>query len=173
MPLVPDLVIVFITAPLNFPYSASKLFVINRNSSTESRLGINLGAGLIPNLDSVEEFRLITNSFDAEYGKFSGAVMNTITKSGTNGIHGSAFEFLRNDKFDARGFFDPTKAELRRNQFGYAVGGPLWKNKLFWFTDYQGTREIRGASTGSVTVPTALQRGGTFTAAAFADSSGR
>src|SRR5205807_391439 len=119
---------------------------------SESR---NLGAGLIPNLDSVEEFRLITNSFDAEYGKFSGAVMNTITKSGTNGIHGDAFYFWRNDTLDARGFFDPSKAELRRHQFGYAVGGPFWKNKLFWFTDYQGTREVRGASTGAVTVPTA------------------
>ena len=64
--------------------------------------GRNLGAGLVPNLDSVEEFRLITNSFDAEYGKFSGAVMNAITKSGTNGFHGDVFEFLRNDKLDAR-----------------------------------------------------------------------
>src|SRR5438094_7855617 len=143
--------------------------LVNGGDVSEGR---NLGAGLIPNLDSVEEFRLITNSFDAEYGKFSGAVMNTITKSGTNGLHGSAFEFLRNDKFDARGFFDPTKAELRRNQFGYAVGGPFWKNKLFWFTDYQGTREVRGASTGAVTVPTANQRKGIFTPADFADSSG-
>jgi hypothetical protein len=154
---------------VNGQRETANAFLVNGGDVSEGR---NLGAGLVPNLDSVEEFRLITNSFDAEYGKFSGAVMNTITKSGTNGIHGSAFEFLRNDKFDARGFFDPTKAELRRNQFGYAVGGPFWKNKLFWFTDYQGTREIRGASTGSVTVPTTLQRGGTFTAADFADSSG-
>src|SRR6184192_2663332 len=154
---------------VNGQRETANAFLVNGGDVSEGR---NLGAGLIPNLDSVEEFRLITNSFYAEYGKFSGAVMNTITKSGTNGIHGSAFEFLRNDKFDARGFFDPTKAELRRNQFGYAVGGPLWKNKLFWFTDYQGTREVRGASTGSVTVPTADQRSGTFTPADFADSSG-
>src|SRR6266566_1014891 len=66
--------------------------------------------------------------------------MNTITKSGTNGIHGDAFYFWRNDTLDARGFFDPSKAELRRHQFGYAVGGPFWKNKLFWFTDYQGSQ---------------------------------
>src|SRR5205809_1465260 len=154
---------------VNGQRETANAFLVNGGDVSEGR---NLGAGLIPNLDSVEEFRLITNSFDAEYGKFSGAVMNTITKSGTNGLHGSAFEFLRNDKFDARGFFDPTKAELRRNQFGYAVGGPFWKNKLFWFTDYQGTREVRGASTGAVPVPTTLQRGGTFTAADFADSSG-
>src|SRR5437899_8277762 len=154
---------------VNGQRETANAFLVNGGDVSEGR---NLGAGLVPNLDSVEEFRLITNSFDAEYGKFSGAVMNTITKSGTNGLHGSAFEFLRNDKFDARGFFDPTKAELRRNQFGYAVGGPFWKNKLFWFTDYQGTREVRGASTGAVPVPTTLQRGGTFTAADFADSSG-
>src|SRR5204862_5864439 len=154
---------------VNGQRETANAFLVNGGDVSEGR---NLGAGLVPNLDSVEEFRLITNSFDAEYGKFSGAVMNAITKSGTNGIHGTVFEFLRNDKFDARGFFDPTKAELRRNQFGYAVGGPFWKNKVFWFTDYQGTREVRGASTGAVPVPTTLQRGGTFTAADFADSSG-
>src|SRR5437762_4634405 len=129
---------------VNGQRETSNAFLVNGGDVSEGR---NLGAGLIPNLDSVEEFRLITNSFDAEYGKFSGAVMNAITKSGTNAIHGDAFYFWRNDKFDARGFFDPIdqpKAELRRNQFGYAVGGPFWKNKLFWFTDYQGTREVRG-----------------------------
>ncbi len=134
--------------------------------------GRNLGAGLIPNLDSIAEFRLITNSFDAEYGRFSGSVMNAITKSGTNRVHGTAFEFLRNDKLDARNFFDPGKAELRRNQFGYAVGGPFWKNRLFWFTDYQGTRQVAGASTGLVDVPTTAQRGGDFGAGAFVDANG-
>src|SRR5439155_7366413 len=108
---------------VNGQRETSNAFLVNGGDVSEGR---NLGAGLIPNLDSIEEFRLITNSFDADYGKFSCAVMNTITKSGTNGLHGSAIEFLRNYKFDARGFFDPTKAELRRNQFGYAVGGPFW-----------------------------------------------
>jgi len=154
---------------VNGQRETANAFLVNGGDVSEGR---NLGAGLVPNLDSVEEFRLITNSFDAEYGKFSGAVMNTITKSGTNGIHGAAFEYLRNDKFDARGFFDPTKPELRRNQFGYAIGGPFWKNKLFWFTDYQGTREIRGASTGSVQLPTADQRNGIFTPEAFLDANG-
>src|SRR5947207_70493 len=154
---------------VNGQRETANAFLVNGGDVSEGR---NLGAGLIPNLDSVEEFRLITNSFDAEYGKFSGAVMITITKSGTNGIHGDAFYFWRNDTLDARGFFDPSKAELRRHQFGYAVGGPFWKNKLFWFTDYQGTREVRGASTGAVTVPTANQQKGIFTPADFADSSG-
>jgi hypothetical protein len=86
--------------------------------------------------------------------------MNAITKSGTNGFHGTAFEFLRNDKLDSRNFFDPEKGVLRRNQFGYAMGGPAIKNKLFWFTDYQGTRETRGIGTGLVELPTAAQRDG-------------
>jgi hypothetical protein len=144
---------------VNGQRETSNAFLVNGGDVSEGR---NLGAGLIPNLDSIEEFRLITNSFDAEYGKFSGAVMNAITKSGTNGFHGDAFEFWRNNAMDARNFFDPTNAELRQNQFGYAVGGPFRKNKLFWFTDYQGTRLVQGASTGQVLLPTIAQRQGSF-----------
>src|SRR6266567_4344774 len=152
---------------VNGQRETANAFLVNGGDVSEGR---NLGAGLVPNLDSVEEFRLITNSFDVEYGKFSGSVMNAITKSGTNGFHGDVFEFLRNDKFDARNYFDPSRAELRRNQFGYAVGGPFWKNKLFWFTDYQGTRQVIGASTGLVTLPTVNQRNGIFSASDFLDS---
>jgi Carboxypeptidase regulatory-like domain len=144
---------------VNGQRETANAFLVNGGDVSEGR---NLGAGLVPNLDSIEEFRLITNSFDAEYGKFSGAVINAITKSGTNGFHGDAFEFLRNDKLDARNFFAPSKSELRRNQFGYAAGGPFWKSKLFWFSDYQGTRQVQGAETGLVTVPTAAQRSGDF-----------
>src|SRR5450755_3507598 len=140
-------------------------FLVNGGDVSEGR---NLGAGMVPNLDSIEEFRLITNSFDAEYGKFSGAVVNAITKSGTNGFHGDALEFLRNDKLDAKNYFAPSKSELRRNQFGYAAGGPFWKNKLFWFSDYQGTRQVQGAETGIVSVPSADQRQGVFDPAALA-----
>jgi Carboxypeptidase regulatory-like domain len=154
---------------VNGQRETSNAFLVNGGDVSEGR---NLGAGLVPNLDSVEEFRLITNSFDAEYGKFSGSVMNAITKSGTNSIHGDVFEFIRNDKFDSRNYFDPNKAELRRNQFGYAVGGPLWKNKIFWFTDYQGTREVVGASTGIVQLPTDAQRHGIFDPSAFVDANG-
>src|SRR6202521_3737321 len=154
---------------VNGQRETANAFLVNGGDVSEGR---NLGAGLVPNLDSVEEFRLITNSFDAEYGKFSGAVMNAITKSGTNGFHGDVFEFLRNDKLDARGYFVPSKSELRRNQFGYAVGGPVWKDHIFWFTDYQGTRQVQGASTGLVTVLTADQRNGIFGPNAFLDASG-
>ncbi len=100
---------------VNGQRETANAFLVNGGDVSEGR---NNGAGLIPNLDSIQEFRLITNSFDAEYGKFSGSVMNAITKSGPNGFHGDVFEFLRNDKFDVRNFFDPSKAELRRNQFG-------------------------------------------------------
>lgn len=142
---------------VNGQRETSNAFLVNGGDVSE---GKNFGTSIIPNLDSVAEFRLITNSFDAEYGRFSGGVMNAITKSGTNGFHGSAFEFLRNDDMDARAFFDPARAMLKRNQFGYAVGGPAIKNKLFWFTDYQGTREVSGAATGLVAVPTAAERAG-------------
>ena len=107
---------------VNGQRETANAFLVNGGDVSEGR---NLGVGLVANLDSVEELQLITNSFDAEYGKFSGAVMNAITKSGTNGVHGDVFEFLRNEKFDAHKFYDPTRAELRRNQFGYAVGGPF------------------------------------------------
>jgi hypothetical protein len=144
---------------VNGQRETANAFLVNGGDVSEGR---NLGAGLVPNLDSIEEFRLITNSFDAEYGKFSGAIVNAITKSGTNGFHGDVFEFLRNDKLDAKNFFTSSKSELRRNQFGYAAGGPFWKNRLFWFSDYQGTREVKGAETGQLTLPTADQRQGTF-----------
>ncbi len=144
---------------VNGQRETANAFLVNGGDVSEGR---NLGAGLVPNLDSVEEFRLITNSFDAEYGKFSGAVMNAITKSGTNGFHGDVFEFVRNDKLDAANFFTPQKSELRRNQFGFAVGGPFWKNKVFWFTDYQGTRQVQGAETGGLFLPTDAQRQGIF-----------
>ena len=150
---------------VNGQRETANAFLVNGGDVSEGR---NLGTGLVPNLDAIEEFRLITNSFDAEYGKFSGAVVNAITKSGTNGFHGDAFEFLRNDAMDAKNYFVPSKSELRRNQFGYAAGGPFIKNKLFWFSDYQGTREVAGAETGQVTVPTMDARQGMFDPASMA-----
>ena len=148
---------------------SANAFLVNGGDVSEGR---NMGTAIIPNIDAVAEFRLITHSFDAEYGRFSGAVMNAITKSGTNGLHGSAFEFLRNDDLDAKNFFDPVKGAFKRNQFGYAIGGPAIKNKVFWFTDYQGTREVRGISTGLLQLPTIPQRSGNFAPSAFADNAG-
>src|SRR5215470_15348110 len=156
---------------VNGQRETANAFLVNGGDVSEGR---NLGAGLVPNLDSVEEFRLITNSSDAEYGKFSGAVMNAITKSGTNSFHGDVFEFLRNDKLDAKNYFTSGKSELRRNQFGYTFGGPILKNRLFFFSDYQGTRQVQGAETGLVTVPTPAQLSGNIDPGAFmtTDSNG-
>ncbi len=144
---------------VNGQRGSSNSFLVNGGDVNE---GVNFGTEIIPNLDSVAEFRLITNSFDAEYGRFSGAVMNAITKSGSNGFHGTAFEFLRNSDLDARSFFNASVAVLKRNQFGYAVGGPAIKNKLFWFTDYQGTRQSQGSSSSLTVLPTIAQRNGAF-----------
>jgi hypothetical protein len=144
-------------------------FLVNGGAVNE---GMFLGTAVIPNLDAVAEFRLITNSFDAEYGKFSGSVMNAITKSGTNQIHGDVFEFVRNDDMDSRSFFDPERAALKRNQFGYTAGGPAIKDKVFWFTDYQGTRQIQGAGGGLAVLPTAAERQGNFTPADFINNDG-
>lgn len=146
---------------VNGQRETANAYLVNGGDVTEGR---NLGTSIVPNLDSIAEFRVITNSFDAEYGKFSGAVMNVITKAGSNGFHGTAFEFNRNDALAARNFFDVRKGSYKRNQFGYAVGGPIIKNKIFWFTDYQGTREIIGVSSGLVQVPTAAMREGIFPA---------
>jgi len=134
-------------------------FLVNGAEVNETK---NMGAGMIPDADSVQEFRLITNSFSAEFGKFTGSVMNTVTKSGTNSFHGTLFEFYRNQKMDAINYFDSTKAELKRHQYGGVLGGPIWKDRLFSFTDYQQTRQVAGVSTGVVQVLSADERNGIF-----------
>ncbi|HXE13073.1 MAG TPA: carboxypeptidase regulatory-like domain-containing protein [Bryobacteraceae bacterium] len=115
-----------------------------------------------PNPDAVEEFSVQTNSFSAEYGRGSGAVVNVVTKSGTNELHGSLFEFFRNGALNARNYFATDTDSLKRNQFGGSLGGPIIKNKLFFFGTYQGT-QLRNISSGnSATVLTAAQRAGDF-----------
>jgi hypothetical protein len=121
---------------------------------------MNGGTSVVPNLDSIAEFRILTNNFDAEYGNYSGGVVNVVTKSGTNDFHGSAFEFLRNTSLDARNFFSPQRGFYRQNQFGGTIGGPVRKNKLFLFSDYQGTRQSQGIDTGLIPVPTLTDRTG-------------
>ena len=117
-----------------------------------------------PSPDSVEEFRVITNSFDAEYGRNSGAVVNVVTKSGTNDFHGSAYEFFRNDILNAHGFtFQPTpKPPFKQNQFGGTFGGPIKKDKTFIFGSYEGRRIVRGIVSQQVPVPTAGRFGWEF-----------
>jgi hypothetical protein len=115
-----------------------------------------------PNPDAMQEFNVETDNLSAQYGIGAGAVVNLVTKSGTNDIHGDAFEFVRNGDFNARNFFAPTQDTLKRNQYGGAIGGPILKNKLFYFGTYQGTK-IRSAAQGNVAfVPTAAERTGDF-----------
>src|SRR6202790_5027775 len=136
------------------------------NGGDSNDLFANLPA-VQPSPDSIEEFRVITNSFDAEYGRNSGAVVNVVTKSGTNDIHGSAYEFFRNDVLNAHGFtFSPTpKAPFKQNQFGGTLGGPIRKDKTFIFGSYEGRRIVRGIVSQNVPVPTAGDYSGTFTGA--------
>lgn len=124
-----------------------------------------------PSIDAIQEFKVQTNAYAAEFGRAMGAVINLTTKSGTNQLHGTAFHFLRNEAMDAKNFFDPAdrpKPKFRRNQYGWSLGGPLyipkavdWRNKVFWFGDAEWT-DIRETSTITSTIPTAGMRNGDF-----------
>lgn len=124
----------------------------------------NAGNILKTNVDAIQEFRVQTSGYSAEFGRSGGAVINATIKSGTNQFHGTAFEFLRNSALDARGYFEPAgqpKAPFRQNQFGGTFGGPIRRNKTFFFMDYQGTR-IGTSQTDISTVPTPVELGGNF-----------
>jgi hypothetical protein len=123
---------------------------------------MNGGTSVIPNLDSIAEFRVLTNNFDPEYGNYNGGMINVVSKSGSNSYHGDAFEFLRNTDLDARNYFSGTRGAFQQNQFGGVVGGPIRKDKVFFFTDYQGTRTIQGTTSAETTVPSLQDRSGNF-----------
>src|SRR5208337_4671233 len=134
------------------------------NGATVQEFGFG-GTAVIPNLDSIAEFRIITNNFDAEYGNYSGGQINVITKSGTNGFHGDLFEFLRNTDLDAASFYDAgVRGTYHQNQFGGTIGGPIKREKVFFFGDYQRNRVIQGLSSGLLPLPTQAERGGNFSA---------
>jgi hypothetical protein len=139
------------------------------NGAPGSVLGGNLG------VDAIQEFSVLTSNYSAEYGKTSGGVVNAVTRSGTNAFHGSAYEFLRNDKLDAANFFEAgQRTPFKRNQFGGAIGGPIIKNRTFFFADYEGIRQSKGIAnvdfvpspaarmgnlqSGPVTVDSAVQK---------------
>ncbi|MEO7141976.1 MAG: TonB-dependent receptor [Bryobacteraceae bacterium] len=117
---------------------------------------------VFPNLESIAEFKVQVGNTDAEFAT-GGAVVNVVTRSGSNEIHGSAFEFLRNQDLDAREFFDAAKPPFQQNQFGAAIGGPIRKNKTFFFADYQGLRR-HSSATSILSEPTAAMRAGDFSA---------
>src|ERR1700735_3632089 len=120
------------------------------------------GPAIQPSPDAIEEFRVLTNTFDAEYGRNSGSVVNVVTKSGTNSIHGDFYDFLRNDALNTRGYFDNSIAPYKQNQFGATLGGPIKKDSTFIFGSYEGNRQIQGISTGTVLLPTTAEVTGDF-----------
>jgi Carboxypeptidase regulatory-like domain len=143
---------------INGGREASNAFMVNGALVEEGNAN---SAGLTPNLDSIAEFRILTNGFDAEYGQFSGGQVNVITKSGGAKFHGDVFEFLRNADLDARNFYSADRGKYIQNQFGGTVGGPILRKKnLFFFADYQGTRQDIGQNTGLIPVPSAAERSG-------------
>ena len=146
---------------VNGQREAANGFMVNGSNVEE---GKNNGTAIIPNLDSIAEFRIITNNFDAEYGNYSGGQINVVTKSGTNSFHGSGFEFLRNTALDAKDYYSlPTDKTpvFRQNQFGGTFGGPIRKDKTFFFVDYQGTRRTQ-APTVNTQMPSVANFGGNF-----------
>ena len=143
------------TVSVNGQNEFANFFSVNGSDVEED---VNGGTAIVPNLDAIAEFRIITSNFDAEYGEFSGGQISVVTKSGSNAFHGDAFDFLRNTDLDARNYFSPTRGAFRQNQFGGTFGGPIRRDKLFFFADYQGTRQTQGIDTGQISVPSSADR---------------
>jgi hypothetical protein len=146
----------FLTAPLRGQGS----FAFNTAGQREDTVnfmvnGINLNdmvqnqITFQPSINTVQEFKVDNSTYSAEYGRNSGAIVNIATRSGTNELHGEAFEFLRNDSFDATNFFNTKKSPFKRNQFGASLGGPIIKNKTFFFVSYEGLRQRQGLDINS------------------------
>lgn len=147
---------------------AQNNFLLDGIDNNSNNVDFLSGAAFVlrPPVDAINEFRIQTNAFSAEFGRAGGAVLNASIKSGTNNLHGTLWEFLRNDRLDATDFFlnqrGVEKGAYRQNQFGGAVGGPIVRNRTFFFADYEGTR-IRQAVPITASVPTALQRASGYT----------
>src|SRR5205823_1900277 len=137
----------------------------NVNGGDANDQFLNLPA-VQPVPDAIEEFRVLTNNFDAEYGRNSGSVVNVVTKGGTNQFHGDVYEFFRNADLNARGFFDTERPKFNQNIFGGTFGGPIKRNSTFFFVSSEGRLVRRGISSDVVTVPTVAERGGDFSAGA-------
>ncbi|HET7893094.1 MAG TPA: carboxypeptidase regulatory-like domain-containing protein, partial [Candidatus Sulfotelmatobacter sp.] len=146
---------------------------VNGGRSRSNNSSVNGGAAgdqmvnspsLEPATDSISEFRVISHNYDASLGRNSGSVLNVITKSGTAAFHGSVYEFLRNNVLNAKGYFDPATPDFKQNDFGATFGGPLRRDKTFFFSSYEGRRVRQGISSDTVTVPTLAERSGDFSA---------
>src|SRR5204863_9065871 len=149
-------------------FSANEVTLDGADNNTVSNAGAigRNGIAVVPSVGAVQEFKVKTSTFSAEVGHAAGAVINATIKSGTNQFHGTVFEFLRNDKLDANNFFtnaaSQPRAPFHQNQFGGAVGGPVLRNRTFFFADYQGTRQATSAGSSITDVPPAALRNGDF-----------
>ncbi len=133
----------------------SNNFMVNGGDANDQFVNLPV---VQPSPDSIEAFRVLTNNFDAEYGRNSGSVVNVITKSGANDLHGNVYEYFRNKVLNAKGFFDSVKPDSKQNQFGATFGGPIKKDRTFYFISYEGRRVRKGISSAQVVVPTAAER---------------
>src|SRR5262249_22939153 len=147
---------------VNGQRNQSNNFLLDGASNNDS---FNTGFVLRPPPDAIQEFKILTHSYDAEYGRNAGSVVNVVTKAGSNEWHGSGGEFNRDDRLQATNFFATTKPELKQNQYGGAVGGPIVRNKLFMFSYYEGFQNRQGV-TDTRTVLSAAQRTGDFSGGA-------
>src|SRR5580698_9158065 len=136
----------------------SNNYLLDGASNVDS---VNGGYAIRVPVDAVSEFRILTLNAPAEYGNNSGATVSVVTKSGSNAFHGDLYDFVRNSAFDARNFFAATTEPLHRNQYGATLGGPLRKDKDFFFLYYEGQRDSEGKTQGAI-VPTAGERAGIF-----------
>lgn len=142
---------------VNGQREAANGFEVNGSDVEED---FNMGTAIVPDLASIQEFRVLSGNYDARYGNYGGGQVIVVTKSGTHHWHGTAFEFLRNTDLDARNYFSPERARFQRHQFGGTLGGPIEKNKVYFFVDYQGTRMAQGVATGIIRVPSRAARSG-------------
>ncbi len=133
-----------------------------RVNGADAQEDVNMGVAIVPTLDSIDELSVATGNYAPEFGSASGGQVAVVTKSGTNSWRGSVFEFLRNTDLDARNYFSLERGAFHQNQFGGTLGGPLRKDRLYLFADYQGTRVAEGIDTGLISVPSAAERSGDF-----------
>lgn len=136
----------------------SNNFLLDGTNNVEMYSG---AAMIVPSPDSIQEFRILTNMYPAQYGRSGGSIVTIVTKTGTNSFHGTAYDFLRNDALDARNFFAPKVPKLTQNQFGGTVGGPVVKNNTFFFASYEGFRQVAGYPV-TTNVPSLAERQGNF-----------
>ena len=147
---------------VNGSRTEANAYLLDGADNSEPFLG---SAAAVPSVEAIQEFKIQSSLYSAEFGSGGGAILNVITKSGSNALHGAVYDFLRNDAMDARNYFSTKVPILKRNQFGFTLGGPIWPNKTFFFVNYEGLRES-SAPTRTASVPSLLEREGNFSQSA-------